>query len=181
MLKLGSLKFLLCVSFFSLHFFTPFLVSVKRPAALRQWLTAQVTEMCFACPSESVCLLHRTHSYSCHGCDVQMLWNAAEWELTSWPDADCYAQYSASKHCLPLQGLITSRRWSSSTYTWVLCIYTCCHVGLFISWLQRQKSMKANVEVMEKIVIVRGVFVSEFSVLRPNKNEVRIALSYYKS
>lgn len=40
--------------------------------------------------------------------------------------------------------------------------------------------MKANVEVMEKIVIVCGVFVSEFSVLRPNKNEISIALNYYK-
>lgn len=102
----------LCL-FFSLHFFTPFLASVKRHAALRQWLTAQVTELCFSCPSEIVCLWHRTHSYSCHGCRIQMLWNAAEWDLTSWPDAYCYAQCSASQHCLPLQGLIMSRRWSS--------------------------------------------------------------------
>lgn len=101
----------LCL-FFSLHFFTPFLASVKRHAALRQWLTAQVRNV-FACPSESVCLLHRTHSYSCHVCNVQMLWNAAERDLTSQADADYYAQYSASKHCLPLQGLIMSRIWTS--------------------------------------------------------------------
>lgn len=62
MLKLGSLKFLLCASFFPLHFFTPFLVSVKRPAALRQWLTAQVTEMRF-CLSLWKCVFVARNSF----------------------------------------------------------------------------------------------------------------------
>lgn len=47
------------------------------------FFTAQVTEMCFSCLSECLRLLQRPHSYSCHCCNVQIFWNASEWDLTS--------------------------------------------------------------------------------------------------